>query len=94
VRREAEARNISKSADGSSVHCRAERQRRVLDECETTPASDLPQAHHVGRKSIQVHCDDRRGARRDRRLDRGRIDAERRAVDVDEDDSGADVADR
>ena len=49
-------------------------------------------AVHRGRVAVEVHRHDRHGARRDRRRDRVRVEAEAARLDVDEDRLGADQA--
>ena len=61
----------------------------VLDHGQPVPAGDVADPVHRGGMAVEVHRHDRRGARGDRRLDGGRVEAEVVGLDVGEDRAGA-----
>ena len=72
---------------------RRQRVRRVLDHAQAVAAGDVEDRRHVGGQAAVVHRDRSPCVfGRDRRLDRVRVDAERRRVDVDQLHVGAEVA--
>ncbi len=62
----------------------------VLDQREVVASAEFEERVEVGGGTGDVHGDDRPGPRRDRRLGRGDVDAQRVGVDVDEDRRGVD----
>ena len=65
----------------------------VLDDREAVASRDLLDAVHAAGPAGEVDGNDRRGARADRRFDRGRVDIAGVWLDVDEHRSGARVHD-
>ena len=72
-------------AERPALVARAERLARVLDEREPVPVADRAQLVELARIAVDVDRDDRLRPRRDRRLDRRRVEVERPRVDVRED---------
>ena len=79
VRIEREDRARPVRADRRALVLRAERLARVLDERETVLLRDRAQRVELARIAVDVDGDDRLRPRRHRRLDRGRIEVQRRA---------------
>ena len=70
---EAEARQIAQAAAAPAVMLGRVRLRRVLDHPQAVPPGDGQDRVHVGRLAVEMHRHDGPRARRDRRLDLGRI---------------------
>jgi hypothetical protein len=71
-------------ADARAAVGRAERLARILDQREAVRRGDLAQRFELARVAEDVDGDDRARARRDGRLDRGRVEVERVGIDVGE----------
>ncbi len=90
---EAEHRRVGvERADQAAAAGRRQRMRRVLDHAQAAAPGDGEDRRHVGRQAAVVDRDHRLGLGRDRMLDLVRVDVERRRIDVDQLDVGAEVA--
>jgi hypothetical protein len=81
---EAEHGRGPESAGGPAVQCRAVGLGSVFDDRQAVAGGEREQRAHRGGVPVQVHRDDRRGARRDCGGDRGGVEAEGDGVDVGE----------
>ena len=79
---EAEDRRGAAAADRPPTIRRAERVRRVLDQCDAVPRGEGTERIQVDRLPREVDRHDRACAIRDGTFDRGRIQVERRRIDV------------
>ncbi len=93
-REEAEDAHVAEAAGATAVVGRAPRLAGVLDHGEAVRLGDLAYGVGVGGEAEEVDRHDRFGARRDRRLDRVGVDAERVGTDVDEHGLGSGLSDR
>jgi hypothetical protein len=75
-------RSLAKGADLLPLVARQMRLRAVFDDPELVLARDRHDRIHVRRLPVKMHRNDADRARRDRRLDRGGIDREGRAVRI------------
>ncbi len=81
-----EKSGVAERADRTIAEGRAQRMRAVFHDPQIMPSGDRHDRLHVAGQSVQVRRNDSACLRCDRALQRGRIDRERRGVDVGERD--------
>ena len=79
---ETEAREMRRRSDATGVRDGFDRMRRVFDEDEPVSFGQLLERTHIGRMSGIMHGKNGTRARRDRALDRGRIQVVHAPIDV------------
>ena len=91
---EGEHRDVRDRAHRTPAQRRAQRVGGVLDHRDAPRARERSQRVEIGGVPSEVHRQQRAGARRDRGLDRARVQAQRVALDVHQHRPGAHVLDR